>query len=220
MKGCLRGIVGKVVVLLLVVAAAYAGWLWGPEVFPRVHDWLGISVGTERVETEPPTPELADSVSSAVQTFRRGEGGAQMALGGEELTAVLRYSVPGMVPDGVAEPEVRFRDGRVHLGARVALDAFPDLPDLGPILGILPDTLQVRLEGSLLPFGVRKAAFLVHHVEASRVPLPRRLIPEILRAMGREEHPGLPPEAITVSLPSGLGSAYILTDSLILSKDP
>jgi len=91
---------------------------------------------------------------------------------------------------------------------------------LGPFLGILPDTLNVTLQASVMPFGDGKAALLVHQVEAMRIPLPGRLVPEILEAMGRKEQPGLPPEALLVPLPSGFGSAYILTDSLILSRNP
>lgn len=117
-------------------------------------------------------------------------------------------------------PEVTLEDGRVHLRARVALAAFPDLPDLGPIVGILPDTLDVTVEASLMPFAMGKAALLVHRIEASRIPIPSRLVPQILTAMGRTDQPGLPPEAFLITLPSGLGSAYILTDSLILSHDP
>ena len=45
------------------------------------------------------------------------------------------------------------------------------------------------------------------------------MIPRILTAMGRTGEPGLPPEALLVPLPSGLASAYILTDSLILSNE-
>jgi hypothetical protein len=218
--GCLKKLFQRAVLLVLLVAAAYAGWLWGPRFFPKVHEWLGLDPVAEDTLMPPVTPELADSVVSAVRSFQSGEGEAQMALDGQELTAVLRYAVAGLLPEGVTRPEVRLSDGRVQLEARVALDAFPELPDLGPILGILPDTLAVELEGSLLPFGDGKAAFLVQGLEASGVPLPRRLVPEILQAMGREDLPGLPPEALTISLPSGLSSAYILTDSLILSRDP
>ena len=42
---------------------------------------------------------------------------------------------------------------------------------------------------------------------------------EILDALGRDTHPGLPSEALLVPLPSGLSSAYILADSLILSNE-
>jgi hypothetical protein len=216
--GCLKSLFGKGVTLLLLVVAAYAGWRWGPRVFPQVHEWLGLT-GVEEVAGAPSSPEMADSVMARVQSFRRGEGPGQLALGGSELTSVLRYSFPSLVPEGVLDPEVRLEDGRVNLRAKVALESFPDLPELGPIIGILPDTLDVALQASLMPFGDGTAALLVHRVEASRIPLPRRMIPGILTAMGRRGRPGLPPEALLVPLPSGLGSAYILTDSLILTKD-
>jgi len=103
------------------------------------------------------------------------------------------------------------------LRAEVALSAFPELPDLGPILGLLPDTLTVEVEASLMPFNSDQVALLVQSLEAGRIPVPRRLIPEILKAMGRVDHPGLPPEALTVSLPTGLGSVSILADSLVIS---
>ena len=73
---------------------------------------------------------------------------------------------------------------------------------------------------ALVPFGEEESALLVHGVEASRIPIPRRLIPEILRAIGRVDRPGLPREALAVPLPAGLGSAYILSDSLIISPVP
>jgi hypothetical protein len=219
MTGCLKSILWKVAVVGGLVLAAYAGWRWGPQVFPQLHDWLGWGAEESSVGPEP-TPELADSVLAQVQVLRRGDAEAPLVLGSGELTSVVRYGAPSMIPDGISEPLVTLVDGRVHVQARVTLEAFPELPDLGPIIGFLPDTLDVSFEASLMPFGDRRAALLLHGIEASRIPLPRRLIPDILGAMGRRDEAGLPPEAILVPLPSGLASAYILTDSLILSRDP
>jgi hypothetical protein len=209
----------KFLVLLSLVLAAYAGWRWGPQVFPRVHEWLGLD-GRGGAQGTVATPELADSVLARVQLFRREEGPSQLVLGADELTSVLRYSAPELMPVGVVDPEVTFKDGRVHFRSRVALTSFPDLPDLGPILGILPDTLDVTVQAAMMPFGNGTAVLLVHRLEASRIPLPGRLVPEILLAMGRKDRPGLPPEALLVRLPPGLSSAYILADSLFLSRDP
>jgi hypothetical protein len=216
--GCLKRVVGKILFLVALVAAAYAGWLWGPVVFPRVQDWMG-SGSVEVPEGPGPSKELADSVLEGVRRFRE-DGGERMALGGREVTSVLRYTIPGLIPSGIRDLVVSFREGRVHLSAEVVLAEFPELPDLGPVLGILPDTLDVDLEASLMPFGSEESALLVHKVEASRIPIPHRLIPEILRAMGRVQRPGLPPEAMAVRLPSGMGAAYILTDSMIISPNP
>jgi len=216
MLGCLRSIFGRIVALVALVLAAYAGWIWGPAVFPRVQDWIGM---TPPVEVKGPAPSaaLADSVLTRVQSFREG-GEGRVALGGREVTSVIRYSVPGLIPAGIRDPEVTFQEGRVRISAQVILASFPRLPDLGPILGMLPDTLNVELEASLMPYGAEESALLVHSLEASRIPIPQRLIPEILRAMGRTDRPGLPPEAMAVPLPSGMGSAYILADSLIISS--
>ncbi len=218
MFGCLRKLVGQVVLLLALIAAAYAGWRWGPVVFPKVQEWVGVA-SAPAPEGPAPTPELADSVLARVQEFRRS-GQGQLSLGGREITSVIRYAVPGLIPEGIRDPEVTLGEGRVYLTARVVLSAFPRLPDLGPVLGILPDTLNVVLEGSLLPFGEEESALLVHGVDAAMIPIPRRLIPEILNAMGRQDRPGLPPEAMAVPLPSGVASAYTLTDSLIISSRP
>lgn len=218
MGGCLKRVVGKILLLVALVAAAYAGWLWGPAVFPRIQSWMESGLA-EAPEAAGPSKELADSVLEGVRRFREN-GGGRMALGGVEVTSVLRYTVPGLIPPGIRNPVVSFGGGRVHLSAEVVLAEFPELPDLGPVLGILPDTMEVVMEASLMPFGSEESALLVHKVEASRIPIPRGLIPEILRAMGRVQRPGLPPEAMAVRLPSGMGAAYILTDSLIISPNP
>ena len=215
--GCLPRLVRNLVATAALVALVYAAWAWGPEYFPEIRDRLGIAPTATPAEPGA-SPELADSVLARVQDFR-GVGEGQMALSGREVTSVLRYAVPGLIPSGIRDPEVSLRDGRVHLSAEVVLGAFPALPDLGPILGILPDTLAVALEASLMPFGPEESALLVHSLEASRIPIPRRLIPEILVAVGRLDRPGLPPEAMAVPLPVGFASAYILTDSLIISSD-
>ena len=214
--GFLRIALGRLLLVLAVAGAAYGAWRWGPSVVPRIQEWAGLVPASEPWEAGP-SAELADSVLARVQEFRQGEE-PRMALGGREVTSVLRYALPGLIPSGVRDVTVELEEGRVLLSAQVVLSSFPALPDLGPVLGILPDTLAVVVHASLMPFGEEEVALLVQGVEASRIPIPRRLIPEILEAIGRVERPGLPPEALAVPLPAGLGSAYILTDSLIISS--
>lgn len=204
--------------LLLLAGVLYSGWRWGPAFFPGFGERIGVPA-ISRTPDPGASRELADSVLAALQEIREG-GGGRVAVGSREVTSVLRYALPGLIPPGIRDPEVALREGQVHFSAEVILAAFPDLPDLGPILGILPDTLHVVLQASLTPFDAQESALLVQGIEASRIPIPRRLIPEILTAMGRVDRPGLPPEALAVPLPAGLASAYILADSLILSSPP
>jgi hypothetical protein len=151
--------------------------------------------------------------------LRNGEGDDIVALSGLELTSVLRFGPATQLPAGVIEPQVEMKDGQIRLTGRVVVSAFPDLPDLGPVIGILPDTLPVTLRATLVPLGEDDAALVVHRIDAARIPLPDRLIPEILEALGRRDEEGLPPDALRIPLPEGLASAYILSDSLVLRSD-
>jgi len=216
----LRSCLSTFVTLLLLLGAAYAGWRWGGLVFPQIQERLGSPEVVRPADEPGPSPEVADSVLERVQLLQGSGEGDIVALAGREITSVLRYSVPGLVPKGVRDPEVSFKEGRAHLRAKVALDAFPELPDLGAVMDLLPDTVTVELEASLLAFGSQTAALVVHRIDANRIPLPRRVIPDILRALGRRDQPGLPPEALLVPLPAGVISAYIHSDSLFLSYDP
>lgn len=202
---------------MVVVAAAYGGWRWGERVFPRVESWVGWTDGTGSVKA---SPELAQRTVEKVEAFRRSGESAEMALGQAEVASVLEYSAPGVLPRGISPPDVELRDGRVRLSTRVAISALPPMPELERVLGILPDTVPVEIDGSLMPFGDTEAALVVHRIQASGIPLPRRLIPRLLETLGRTDRTALPPDALIVPLPGGLRSAYILSDSLILVAAP
>ncbi len=215
--GCLRKVVGGIVVLGVIVAAAYAGWRWGPAVFPRAERWLEGRAEEVTPGTEEPSPEVADRVMARVEAFvESARTGDEFRLDDLEVTSVLRYASPGLLPAGIDEPTVWMEDGRLRLGARVTPSSFPDFPELEGILGILPDTVPLEVEASLLPFDDQAAAVLVQKIEAAGIPLPRRSYPTILTALGRRDRRGLPPEAVAVPLPEGLRSVYIAGDSLVL----
>lgn len=219
MKGCLRGL-GLVVLLS---ATAWAGWRWGPEVVPRVERWVSGtgSVGPVEDGGPVPSPMLAEATLDRFEAFRNGEAGDddRLLLGSVELSSVVRYALPGIVPPGVDEPTVSLREGRVILSARVATSAFPDLPALDEVIGFLPDTVGIVMEGGLLAFRPNFAALRIDRVEAARIPLPARMIPPILEALGRTPRDGLPPQALALPLPTGLSGVYVERDQLVLLAD-
>jgi hypothetical protein len=212
------GLVKKLFGAALLLGVAYAGFRWGPAVFPRLERALGMDEPEAPAEgvREEPSAEVADRTLDRFERFRKGEGGDRLALGGLELTSVIRYALPGIVPPGVDVPTVVLADGRVGLRARVALAAFPRLPRLDEVLGILPDTVDVQIRGSLVPLDREHLALLVDHIEASHIPLPRRMIPQVLAGLGRDGTAALPADALAVPLPDGLQSVYVQQDSLVL----
>lgn len=220
MKGCLRGCLGSLGLGVVVLAAAYGGWKWGPAVFPRLEAWVGEQAVVEAAPGRTPSASLAEETLDRVDAFRSADSREpRLELDGVELSSVVRYTLPGIIPPGVQEPTVEVRDGKVLLSARVATAAFPDLPAVDEIVGLLPDTVDIRLRGSVVPFGAGMSAFHVERVEAERIPLPSRIIPGILEALGRRQRDGLPAEAMAIPLPSGLDRAFVEGDRLVLQAD-
>jgi hypothetical protein len=202
----------------LLVAAAVLGWKRGPDIFPRVQGWFSEETGTLEVL---PSPELADAALDRFERFRRGEGGDQLSLSAVEVVSVIRYAAPGLVPSGVADPDVEFRDGRVTLTARMAVAAFPGLPTLDGVLEFVPDTVSMSVQGTLAPLNEDRVALIVHGVHASfvPVPLPDGMIPSILTALGRRPREGLPDDGLVFPLPDGVESAHVVRDRLILVRE-
>jgi hypothetical protein len=198
-------------ILALVAGAGLAVWWTRPELLDRFR-------GRRAPEAvvRAPSPELADSTLDRFESFRSGEVGPEMRLGGAELSSLVRYSLPGLLPPAIEAPSVRLQDGRIHLAARVAVEALPQLPALREVMGLLPDTVLVEIRGTLAPLADEFAALHVDRIEASRIPLPARYIPEILTALGRRSMENLPPDALLIPLPQGLRTAYVLRDSLVL----
>ncbi len=222
MKGCLRSCFGSVGLTVVVVGAAYGGWKWGPAVFPRVESWIAERSAVAGAETPErvPSPDIAEATLDRVEAFRAGgPDQTRLELDGVELSSVVRYALPGIIPPGVDQPSVELREGKVLLSARVARGAFPDLPAADEIGSLLPDTVDIRLRGALVPFGAGYSALHVERVEAERIPLPGRIIPGILSALGRKGRDGLPAESMAIPLPSGLDRAFVEGDRLVLLAD-
>lgn len=162
------------------------------------------------------SPDLAEATLDRVETFRSGRSGARLVLGGAELSSLVRYGMPGVLPQGVSDPAVELKDGQLELSARIATSAFPRMPNLGAVMGMLPDTVAVTLGGELSRFGKEGLAFRVEHLEAGHIPLPDRLVPDVLTALGRTHHDGLASNALHLPMPGGLDSVSVRGDSLVL----
>jgi hypothetical protein len=221
MGGCLKGCVGRVAaVAVLLAVGAYAGWRWGPDAFPRLERF----VRGETAEAEAagaPSPELAEATLDRFERFRAaGATESQLVLGETELSSLVRYSLPGILPAGVADPAVELAEGRIFLSAEVALSSFPELRLPEEVRGLLPDTVPIRIGGSLGPGSESSAMLYVDEVRAGPLPpLPDRFIPPILSALGREGREDLAPNAMTLPLPEGLRRVYVRRDSLVLEAD-
>lgn len=210
--------VKRAVGLVLLVAVAYAGFKWGPAVFPALERLAGVEEEAGADATEP-SPELADATLDRFEAFRAGGQGDRLALSSAELTSVVRYSLPGILPPGVEDATILMEGDQVNVSARVAVREFPDLPDVDAVVGLLPDTVLIELRGTLEPFDQAHLALVVDRVRAARIPLPSRMVSEVLAGLAGERRPGLADDALAVPLPDGLSSVTIERDSLVMMAE-
>jgi hypothetical protein len=218
--GTLKKIFAAVVLVVALVLAAYAGFRWGSYVFPPVERLLGMGAVPAQATPEAssqPTAQLADSTLERFERLRSGKGGDRLALSGRELTAVVRFAVPELIPPGVSEPTVELRQGRIHLLARVATSAFPQLSRLAGMMGMLPDTVPLEMEGSLVPNDPEYMALVVDEVAVAYVPVPKSMVVDVLKGLHRRAPPTMPPDAVPVPIPDGVKSVYVQRDSLVLT---
>lgn len=213
-----RRFVARTAVLLLAILAAYAGWKWGDAVFPRVEAGLGIGKAEQSADgLDPVTRETAARAEGRIDAFRVSDD-AELRLESSEVSSLLRYSTPGIVPVGVLDPIVLFDEDGMEVRARVVPALIPDLPRLGGISGILPDTLDVVVESSLDLFGDRGSMLVVEGIEVQGWPVPAQTVPEVLEALGRKRSPGMPASAVAVPALGGLKGAYIEDGRLVLVR--
>lgn len=213
MLGCLRGCLGKIAGLVILLGLGAVLWLWGPDLVQRARSGNPLPAGPA------PSPELAESTLDRFEALRGGEGDGLLRLGDAELTSVVRFALPGLLPQGMDEPTVTLRDGRVVISADVAVASFPELPSLDDVIGLLPDTVRLQFRGTIAPFDEERVALFVDQVEASRIPLPDRYVPRILEALGRPRVRDLAADAVAIPIPEGLEAIYVLRDSMILVAD-
>ena len=215
MAKALKRFVTRTVLLLVAIVAAYAGWRWGDAVFPRVEAKLGI--GPAEVTGTPVTAETAARAMERIREFQASDE-PELRLESAEVSSLLRYSMPGIVPPGVLDPTVSFDGDRMEIRARVVPAGIADLSHLSGIAGMLPDTVDVLVEGSLGLFGDQGSMLVVEGIELQGWPVPAIAVPEILAAFGQEAPEGAPAAAVPVPAVSGLKGAYIENGKLVVVR--
>ncbi len=207
MFGCL----GRTLALVGLVAIVAVAWRFGPAVYDEVR---GVDPAPIAVE---PSEALAEGAEARILAFAEGAS-QEVSLSGVELESLLRFRYAEAWPEGVSTPSVTFRDGELHLGVRLDRERIPRLPELDGILGFLPDTVPVQLRGRVLALAGGEAALLVHRIDASSIPIPRRFFPRILESVQGPARSDLPPEALLLPLPEGVRSVRVADDRLHLAR--
>lgn len=210
MRGCLGGCIGRLVGLALLVAVLLGAWLYRDRILDLASGWRGEEVGTE------PSEALADSAEAKLASLTDEPAPERVAFGQAEVQSLIAFRIGHALPPYLIDPRITIDGDAMRVNARVPKEAMPELPGAGELTGLLPDTTDVTARATLLPLDSGRVAIAVDEMSAAKIPLPERMVPALLRRIGRTEEKGLPADAIAMRLPSGACSAYIRSDSLVL----
>ena len=203
--------------LVFLIPAIYAGFKWG---LPPINRFLDSNPREGCGEDRQPSVSLSDLTMDRFERLSWGESNDKLVLASVEVSSVVRYAVPGIIPLGLLEPMVEFEEEQVRLSAFVIAEKFPGLPKLDEIIGLLPDTIAVEIQGMIAPLDQGHFSLIVSRLWIAKIPIPSSLIPAILTALGREERRTLPRNALLIPKPDGIESAFVRADSLFLLANP
>jgi hypothetical protein len=198
----------RIVLLLFCVVLAVAAYRFRDPLLALLAD-----ARADRHAGEQASPELADSADRKLAALANGEREV-VALSGAELQSLLEFRYTQVLPAFVDSPSIEIRRGRIRVGGRVPVENLPSVRGIGEAAAFLPDTAELAVTGQFLPLGDGRVALGIDDVSSGRIPLPRRLLPGLLRQLGREDEPGLPSDALPLPLPPGARDAYLRGDSL------
>ena len=203
--GCMR----RIVVLAVVVGGIALAWQYR---LPLRAAWVAFR-GTE---IQSPNQALSPDEGLDAKLASLEDGKVErVALPAEQLQRLIVERSAELLPPYIVAPQVEIRGGRLRLRFQVPTDRFPRVDELSEVLGFLPDTTEVTASGQLIPLGNNRVGVAIDELTAARIPLPRGMIPAVLRRLGRHDEPGLPPDAFAFVLPAGATNAYVRGDSLI-----
>lgn len=211
MIGRLGGCLSRLVLFVIVVTGGVLAWQKRDEieeVWSALRDW--------REASNQPSPELADAAQTKLTALTGGRRPERVTLSQAEVQSLVRYRLAAVLPPFVVAPEVEIRGDKLHIRAQVPTDRLP-LEAAGlDVQELLPDTAQVSATAQLIPLDGERVGLAVDELAAARIPLPRAMIPAVLRRLGRSDEPGLPPDALAVPLPAGAGGAYIRAGRIVI----
>lgn len=158
--------------------------------------------------------QVADQAERKIEQIRDGTGRETFTT--SELQSLLQFRYAQVLPEYVQSPRIRLDEDHVEVRVRLPVSRLPGTEDFRRILGLLPDTTDLVVRGTVLPYDDGYVAFAVDALTAQRIPLPARLVPPVLDLLGREDAPGLPDDAVRIPLPDGARNAYVRADSLVV----
>jgi hypothetical protein len=211
------GCLGRLGCLALVLLVAAGAWLtrdrWQPRLFGEQ--------GATTVVWEPVTDSAARRAEQTVEPLTRGAGPGLVNLTAAELASLIaaRAGVTGL-PASVDSVQAAIDGERVMLRARINLDDIRGL-DLGPLDGLMNRRERFLVTGTPAVVRPGLAEFRVESAQIGDLPVPRAMIPGLIRRLSRGTRPdSVAGNGIPFAVPDYVGDVRVARGRVTLYKTP
>lgn len=150
-----------------------------------------------------------------------------ISLTSEDLTALLRFGLPGVVPAGVLDPSVSIERGAVRISATFVHADFAAADELGALASVLPDTASVTVHGRISTVAAGWVDFRIERAVVGGIPVPEVVLAAVARRLpfGRTGSTALPrgpgshdKPLLRVRRPHGVGLIYVAGQRLVVES--
>lgn len=216
--GCMRKIGCFVVLLCIAILAWLVRDRWLPYL-DRSRDQDTASVSTAPV-WEPLTEEGANRAREQIASLESSRGPVFVNIRPGDVAAHLLQSLARVLPPNAEDARAAVIGDEIHIKAWVRLADLGGANALGALAGLLAERDTVQFGGR---FEVVRPGLAQFHVTTARIGnlnIPARVIPRLVRQMGRGTRPeGLADDALPLEVPAYIADVRAARGRLTLYKN-
>jgi hypothetical protein len=215
MKGCFRGLVAIIVVLLLAGVWYFYARVEKPAGTPST---ASTPLTPAAKEWEPLSDADAERGRVAVQSLGRQSGPVFANLTAAEAASYIFLVVAKQLPPSAKNAEASIKGDRLYVRSEVELKDFGGAGALGPIGMVLGERDSVRLGGTINMLKPGLGEFLVQELKIGRIEMPSGIIPRLLSRIKRKPVEGVSQNGLPMVMPSYISDVRIANGRITLYK--
>ena len=208
--GCIARLGCLFVLAVLAVVAWFTRDHWLPERY-RSHAAANVT------KWQPLTAAGADSTQSALAKLSQPRGPVFQTLSGAAVASYVFRELARQLPPSTDSVQALVEGERMSMRASIDMS---ELRGIGPAVGVISGRERVQFTGTLRVVTAGLAEFQVQQVRIGELPLPRGMIPTLMRRFERGNRPsGLDPDALPLPLPRYVGDIRVANGKITLYKN-
>ena len=166
---------------------------------------------------QPLTTAGADSTQTALTRLSQPRGPVFQTLSGAAVASYVFRELARQLPPSTDSVQALVQGDRMSMRASIDMS---ELRGLGPAIGVISGRERVQFTGTLRVVSTGLAEFQIQQVRIGELPLPRGMIPTLIRRFERGNRPaGLDANALPLPIPRYVGDIRVANGKITLYKN-